>query len=211
MLNLLVLLATVLAVTSATAPKSVEEAHKIIQDHVKSFGTGVGGLCDKNKCCTVSSTESCPISNMEKDSSTLVLPGGNTRCIFSDSTPFAFQVSRQFLFILSPDFPESFRSSLEIPIRCYSSSKEVELVGMRRVPQLHFAQLILPLNPWLDCSIVPILRTSFVATPSFMCLIALVIYLVVMLPARTTIRRDNQWFKSVFSMPNLLSIGLNNK
>ncbi len=99
MLNLLVLLATVLAVTSATAPKSVEEAHKIIQDHVKSFGTGVGGLCDKNKCCTVSSTESCPISNMEKDSSTLVLPGGNTRCIFSDSTPFAFQVSRQFLFI----------------------------------------------------------------------------------------------------------------
>ena len=130
MLNLLILLATVLAVTSATAPKSVEEAHKIIQDHVKSFGTGVGGLCDKNKCCTVSSTESCPISNMEKDSSTLVLPGGNTRCIFSDSTPFAFQVSRQFLFNLSTDF-HLFRLFLEIPIRCYSSSKEVELVGIK--------------------------------------------------------------------------------
>eukprot|EP01040_Poterioochromonas_malhamensis_P016298 gene16298-18471_t len=93
MLNLLIVLTTVLAVTCATTPKSVEEAYKIIQDHVKSFGTGIsGGLCDKNKCCIISSTESCPISKMTKDSSTLVLPGGNTRCIFSDSTPFAFQV-----------------------------------------------------------------------------------------------------------------------
>ena len=29
---------------------------------------------------------------MSKDTSTLVFPGGETRCIYSDSTPYAFQV-----------------------------------------------------------------------------------------------------------------------
>lgn len=32
------------------------------------------------------------MSALPRDESTLVLPGGETRCIFSDSTPFAFQV-----------------------------------------------------------------------------------------------------------------------
>ena len=44
------------------------------------------------KSCTVNGTNSCPISSMPADQSTLVYPGGNTRCILSTSTPYAFQV-----------------------------------------------------------------------------------------------------------------------
>lgn len=67
---------------------------QFISQHVKSFTTQkLGqGLCDGQTCCNVTSTESCPISTMLKDQSTLVLPGGETRCIYSYSTPFAFQV-----------------------------------------------------------------------------------------------------------------------
>lgn len=48
-------------------------------------------LCDKYTCCDIEQS-SCDISSMEKDTSTLVFPGGDTRCIYSDSTPYAFQV-----------------------------------------------------------------------------------------------------------------------
>jgi hypothetical protein len=75
-----------------SAQKNFEEAKTIIQDYVKSYGIGKD-LCDKYTCCSLSSTESCSITNFKKDDSTLVLPGGNTRCIFSDSTPYAFQVN----------------------------------------------------------------------------------------------------------------------
>ena len=41
--------------------------------------------------CEVSSRESCPLSRMPKDRSTVVYPGGATRCI-STKTPYGFQV-----------------------------------------------------------------------------------------------------------------------
>lgn len=92
-MNFLVVFASIFAVVSANYPKTVEEAHKIIKDHVNSYNVGVGNLCDKNTCCTISSTESCSISKFITDQTVLVIPGGETRCIFSTSTPFAFQVS----------------------------------------------------------------------------------------------------------------------
>lgn len=52
------------------------------------------GLCLLNNCCNISSTQSCDILNLPYNSSNLVFPGGSTRCIFSYSTPYAFQVFR---------------------------------------------------------------------------------------------------------------------
>lgn len=70
---------------------NLREAEGHIRDHLKSFSTGAP-MCAGVSCCNVTSSESCPLSNMAKDKTTLVLPGGQTRCIFSDSSPFAFQV-----------------------------------------------------------------------------------------------------------------------
>lgn len=87
-----------------TAQQTYEEAKQIIQNYVKSYGhTSNADLCTTNTCCTMSSTQKCAISGFKKDSSTLVLPGGKTRCIFSDSTPYAFQVSFHHL-----SLPEGF-------------------------------------------------------------------------------------------------------
>jgi hypothetical protein len=44
--------------------------------------------------CFIDADESCPLDLMASDISTLVYPGGKSRCIFSDSTPFRFQVVR---------------------------------------------------------------------------------------------------------------------
>lgn len=63
-----------------------------IQSYVKSLPGAASELCDRNTCCNITASESCAISSMKKDTTTLVLPGGETRCIASDSTPFAFQV-----------------------------------------------------------------------------------------------------------------------
>ena len=67
---------------------SPEDAGKVISDHVGSFQSGLGGgsLCNSYSCCNVSSSESCGLSSMPKDETTLVLPGGDTRCIYSYST-----------------------------------------------------------------------------------------------------------------------------
>jgi hypothetical protein len=42
--------------------------------------------------CSMSSSNACPLSDMPLDETTLVYPGGKTRCIFSTSSDFAFQV-----------------------------------------------------------------------------------------------------------------------
>jgi hypothetical protein len=44
--------------------------------------------------CTVSASNACPLADMPLDETTLVYPGGATRCIFSTSSDFAFQVMR---------------------------------------------------------------------------------------------------------------------
>ena len=75
------------------ASMTEEEATKNIRAHVESIQTGAGkDLCTLYSCCNITTGESCSISNMPKDQTTLVLPGGETRCIYSYSTPFAFQV-----------------------------------------------------------------------------------------------------------------------
>ncbi len=73
---------------------TAEEARKTITNYLDSLKpSSIGSpLCVKNSCCNVTTTETCSISNFPKDQSTLVLPGGETRCIYSYSTPFAFQV-----------------------------------------------------------------------------------------------------------------------
>lgn len=82
---------------------SYDEAVKNIQANLKEeYPSSAEGLCDSYTCCNVTSAESCDLKSMPKDETTLVLPGGETRCIFSYSTPYAFQVvpgnSDQLLF-----------------------------------------------------------------------------------------------------------------
>lgn len=79
--------------TSEYSPKSFSDAADIIQTYVNSYqSNSASSLCQENTCCNITTTEACSISQMPSDQSTLVLPGGNTRCISSESTPFAFQV-----------------------------------------------------------------------------------------------------------------------
>jgi hypothetical protein len=60
---------------------------------VKSYSNAATkDICSTNACCNITNSEGCSISGFPKDKTTLVLPGGETQCIFSDSTPFAFQV-----------------------------------------------------------------------------------------------------------------------
>jgi len=47
---------------------------------------------EDSKSCTMSNANSCPLSSMGVDESTIVYPGGQTRCIFTTSTKFGFQV-----------------------------------------------------------------------------------------------------------------------
>jgi hypothetical protein len=96
---LLTCLSTLLAgIVSASPisnyPTNFEEAKALIHDHLDTYYHPLkeGSLCSGNSCCNVTSSNSCSIKSFPKDQSTLVLPGGETRCIFSYSTPFAFQV-----------------------------------------------------------------------------------------------------------------------
>lgn len=76
---------------------TLEEATRTIQESVNGvqqvYAPGKA-LCDKYTCCEISPTQSCALNTLPATGSSLVLPGGNTRCIFSTSTPFAFQVYR---------------------------------------------------------------------------------------------------------------------
>lgn len=83
-----------LAAGSAASVMTQEQAHDVLRENVKSYqSVGVGrSLCSENTCCNVTATESCSLAAMPRDETTLVLPGGDTRCIYSYSTPFAFQV-----------------------------------------------------------------------------------------------------------------------
>lgn len=66
-------------------------AYEVIRQEVQSYAPRAS-QCSGVNCCTIGSGESCSITSMPKDQTTLVLPGGETRCIYSYSTPFAFQV-----------------------------------------------------------------------------------------------------------------------
>eukprot|EP01040_Poterioochromonas_malhamensis_P003221 gene3221-3433_t len=91
-ISLLLLIPAVIA-TSINHGEAMQDAQKIISDHIHKYYEPLkGGLCEGNTCCNITATESCPITKFAKDTSNLILPGGNTRCIFSSSTPYAFQV-----------------------------------------------------------------------------------------------------------------------
>lgn len=64
-----------------------------IQKYVDSY---VPADVSATPSCTISATESCSITGFAKDQTTLVLPGGETRCIYSYSSPFKFQVQNGF-------------------------------------------------------------------------------------------------------------------
>jgi hypothetical protein len=46
-------------------------------------------------------TSSCPLSEMSTTSSTQVFTGGETRCIYEDSSPYSFQVSWLFDYLVN--------------------------------------------------------------------------------------------------------------
>ena len=78
--------------------KQLQESAKIIRENLGLYGSRSNGLKSSDlcgngySCCDITSTESCDIDSMTPNESTLVFPGGDTRCIYSTSTPYAFQV-----------------------------------------------------------------------------------------------------------------------
>lgn len=71
---------------------SLEEAAKIIHKDIYRVKQTKSELCNQYNCCDISETDSCAITDMKKDEINLVFPGGETRCIFDSSTPYAFEV-----------------------------------------------------------------------------------------------------------------------
>ena len=76
-------------------PLVLEEAvEHLVQYMTATHRNNVLGsdLCDKNTCCKMSSGDKCALSDLQQGKSTLVLPGGQTQCIYESSSPYAFQV-----------------------------------------------------------------------------------------------------------------------
>jgi len=70
----------------ALSSMDINEATSTIKEHVKSYDKksflkASDVLCDQYSCCSISETETCPITGFTKDETSLVLPGGNTRCL----------------------------------------------------------------------------------------------------------------------------------
>ena len=79
---------------------SLKAASSVIREDIRSYYGARGGvtssdLCSSGgyTCCDITSDEACDIDSMQENESTLVFPGGETRCIYSTSTPYAFQVT----------------------------------------------------------------------------------------------------------------------
>jgi hypothetical protein len=64
-------------------------AYKTIQEYVSNSSVIPSG---ERHTCTLSTTDDCTIDQMPRDESTVVYPGGETRCIFSTSTAYTYQV-----------------------------------------------------------------------------------------------------------------------
>lgn len=72
-----------------------DSAINIIKDHVvnRPVEKLSKDLCSGSlECCTISTTQSCDASTFTRDVPVLILPGGNTKCIFDSSTPYAFEL-----------------------------------------------------------------------------------------------------------------------
>lgn len=88
------LLLSIFSFTLTCYSMTLKESAQVIEREVASYGkTDLTSFCESNDCCTVSSSkDSCSLNSFSQDASTIVYPGGESRCIFSTSTPFAFQV-----------------------------------------------------------------------------------------------------------------------
>lgn len=56
--------------------------------------------------CHLGSGEGCDLRNFPKDETTMVFPGGETRCIFSNTPNFAFQVNYELQ--VTPEYMQEF-------------------------------------------------------------------------------------------------------
>jgi len=83
-------LAAALFAAAAASEQHVQDAFRTIQKSVYNVYAPIN-QCRTNNCCKLSDG-SCDVSAFPKDKTTLVFPGGDTRCIFSYSTEFSFQV-----------------------------------------------------------------------------------------------------------------------
>lgn len=99
----LLLVISVSIVATVMSVSTLNDAASIITNHLSKRAlknkingkSETGSYCSDNPslCCTLSeSADGCSVGNMPMDQSTLVYPGGETRCIFTSSTPFTFQV-----------------------------------------------------------------------------------------------------------------------
>jgi hypothetical protein len=93
---LLLLVFCCLALCLQVESLGFDEAAIVIKEHLSARKhSSSDDYCNANPtlCCELSdSQDGCSVSNMPQDVSTLVFPGGETRCIFSTSSPFNFQV-----------------------------------------------------------------------------------------------------------------------
>jgi hypothetical protein len=69
----------------------VHAAHNIIREQGYIKHT-INSEVQSTVTCTFSDTEDCNLGDMTVDESVVVQPGGLTRCIYSTSGPFQFQV-----------------------------------------------------------------------------------------------------------------------
>ena len=75
---------------SAASAQLMSGKGGLLASHYDTLMKGTAGV----NTCVVGDTEPCDLADMPKDETTMVYPGGETRCIFSTSSDFAFQVFR---------------------------------------------------------------------------------------------------------------------
>lgn len=84
---------TVVSIFGLVSGLDYKEAANIIKTDVTKYKTDdISSLCNRHHCCNITSSEECNLSNFKKDITSLIYPGGQTRCIFSTSTDFSFQI-----------------------------------------------------------------------------------------------------------------------
>lgn len=88
----MLLLSAIVGILSYASVSASYDSQRILQDYIQSISASSGTLCTTNTCCNITSSTTCDLNAMKRDESMIILPGGDTRCIFSTSTPFAFQV-----------------------------------------------------------------------------------------------------------------------
>lgn len=95
---LIIFLFVVLLGVSAAFADETASALKDAADYVKSLDEFDHEWKHE---CHLASGETCDVRNFPKDETTMVFPGGETRCIFSNTPNFAFQVIKHLKFMFN--------------------------------------------------------------------------------------------------------------